>query len=179
LGTTSVLTLLFIATITATLFVRGVAAWRETNGAIDFIYSQQYQMARFLKSYYSGDSIAANDIGAINTYVDLRCLDLWGLGSVDVTKNKLAHTYSSNVIDQLARSRNAEIAIVYEGWYDDYGGLPRNWTLVARWKLDCVYCGGGDTVSFFALNEHAAGELRKNLSAFNGQLPARVQASIY
>lgn len=48
------------------------------------VYSQQVQIARFLSRFEQGASVAANDVGAINYYANIDCLDLVGLGDRDV-----------------------------------------------------------------------------------------------
>ena len=63
---------------------RSAAALAGFPVASHNIYQQQYQMARFLKTYYEGSSVAANDVGAINYMADLRCVDLVGLCNRDV-----------------------------------------------------------------------------------------------
>ena len=58
-------------------------------------------MAMFVKSYYEEKGVAANDIGAINYYADIKNLDLWGIGSIDVAKAKIERKYSTEYIAQL------------------------------------------------------------------------------
>ncbi len=47
-------------------------------------------MALFLKDFYAGNVVAANDMGAINYIADIRCLDLYGLASMEVADLKRA-----------------------------------------------------------------------------------------
>jgi hypothetical protein len=132
-------------------------------------------MARFLNRFYSGESVAANDVGAINYYADLHCLDLWGLGSIDVARARLDRTYDTDRIRQLARQNRTGIAIVYEAWISEFGGVPAEWQLVGRWKVDCVYCGGGNTVSLFAVDPGAAAELKTRLRLFSPDMPQQIE----
>jgi 4-amino-4-deoxy-L-arabinose transferase-like glycosyltransferase len=53
------------------------------------IYDQQIQMSRFLHTYYNESKVMANDIGAITYYTKIDLLDLVGLGSNSILKNKL------------------------------------------------------------------------------------------
>lgn len=160
---------------TATLGYRAYDSIILVERACSFTYFQQYQMARFLNRFYSGESVAANDVGAINYYADLHCLDLWGLGTVDVARARLDRTLDTDRIRQLAQQNRTGIAIVYEDWFSEFGGVPAEWQLVGRWKLDCVYCGGGNTISFFAVNPGAASELRTRLRLFSPELPQQVE----
>ena len=147
------------------------------------IYSQQYQMARFLSEYYQGASVAANDIGAINYFADLRCLDLVGLANIDVMRAKRRGTYSTDFIAYEAAKQRTEIALVYDSWFapkpkSEFGGppLPANWVRVARWSVPDFGILGSDTVSFYAVRPDARDKLRQNLQAFAPKLPRLVTA---
>ena len=65
------------------LLNRGGIALRDTPTYAKNIYQQQVQMAFFLKTYFSGETIVANDIGAISFFDDIRLVDLWGLASIE------------------------------------------------------------------------------------------------
>jgi hypothetical protein len=144
------------------------------------IYDQQYQMARFLETYYSGDAVAANDIGAINFMSDVRCLDLWGLGSVEVTRAKLAGAFNTSKIAELAALHQVRIALLYSVWFQGDESVPESWIKVGQWTIrECVVCGY-PTVSFYAIDENEAERLKQNLQAFSVRLPADViQAGAY
>ncbi len=53
------------------LCTRANNALRETPRATVNIYEQQYQMGLFLKEFYTGEVVAANDVGAINYLADI------------------------------------------------------------------------------------------------------------
>lgn len=156
---------------------RGLGAAVETPRAMTNIYEQQYQMAAFLRDYYQGAAVAANDIGAINYFADIRCLDLWGLGSADVARARLARRFDTAKILELGGARRISIAIIYSGWFEEFGGVPPEWLKVGQWRnLDCVVCGN-DTVSFYAADPSEAEPLKRNLKAFSARLPRYVVQS--
>lgn len=161
------------------LGLRGVIAIVQTPKACRNIYEQQYQMGLFLKTYYEGEAIAANDIGAINYYADIDCVDLWGLANMEIARAKRDGSYGPRVIQRVARSRHVTIAVAYEDWYLRYGGLPEEWIKVAEWTIrDNVVCGD-DTVSFYAVNPGHAGTLRENLKSFSQKLPGDVASRFF
>ncbi len=165
---------------TVFLLVRANRAIRETIPAMQNIYEQHYQMATFLREYYQEASVAANDIGAINFMADIRCLDLLGLGSAEVTRAKLLGQYDSSRIDELARSHRVQIAMIYSGWFNNEGGVPTRWVEMGEWNIHgCVVCGA-PVVSFYAVEPAEAERLKRNLREFSSRLPATVvQAGRY
>ncbi|GAG74496.1 unnamed protein product [marine sediment metagenome] len=60
-------------------------------------------MALFLQKYYKGECIGVNDIGAINYYADIDCLDLWGLSNVEVAIAKLSRTWDTEMISNITK----------------------------------------------------------------------------
>ena len=156
--------------------LRGAKALIETPKATKNIYEQQYQMGLFLKRYYQGKVVAANDIGAINYLADIRCLDLWGLADIEVGRAKYKKLYNKSMIEKIAYNRGVEIAIVYDNWFasSEIGGLPSSWKQAGQWKiLENVICGG-DIVSFYAVDTTKTQELIYNLQSFSNELPADV-----
>ena len=53
------------------LIIRAETSLKITSKASTNIYQQQYQMGLFLKTFYEGKAIAANDIGAVNYLADV------------------------------------------------------------------------------------------------------------
>ena len=69
------------------------------------IYQQQYQMGLlFLRRFYQDQPVAANDIGAINWLADIRCFDVWGLGSMEVARLKARGNLSPEALAAMAES---------------------------------------------------------------------------
>jgi hypothetical protein len=157
------------------LYVRASGAILHTPLAARNIDEMQYQMALFLHRDYPDGPVAANDIGAISYYNDFSLLDLYGLASMDVARAKIGGTYDTATIDRLTRESGARVIVVYDYWFDRYGGLPGAWVKAGEWHFtDCYVCGG-DTVSFYAPSALEADSLRAELDAFEASLPARVK----
>ena len=140
------------------------------------IYEQQYQMGLFLKKYYNGKCVAANDIGAINYIADIECLDLRGLGSRDTANYLVNDDLDEDNIYNLARKRDCKIAIIYEDakrWFD----IPTEWVKVGEWTIeDNVICYF-DTVSFWAVDPDEVDHLMDHLRDFSKYLPNSVSES--
>jgi hypothetical protein len=153
---------------------RAKAALSDTVAATGNIHGQQYQMGRFLRAYYQGASVAANDIGAINYLAELRCLDLWGLGTREVARAKRSNTYSTETIAALARERGTRIAIVYADWFTE-PTLPAAWIPAGRWTIPHNIVCGGETIEFLATDESELPHLVEALQAFSDSLPPAVR----
>ncbi|HEX8098186.1 MAG TPA: hypothetical protein VF507_09125 [Pyrinomonadaceae bacterium] len=155
----------------AALVHRGVVSLAQIPRATGNIYRQQYQVARFLHDYYDGQAVAANDVGAINFYADIECLDLWGLATDEVARAKRGGRYDARLIEKLARGRGAKVAVVYDSWLNEYGGAPEGWTPVGRWRIpDNIVCRD-DTVTFYAVADSETDRLIQSLAAFSARLP--------
>jgi len=153
---------------------RGGTSLFKISQAMNNIYSQQYQMGRFLARYYHREAVAVNDIGAINYLADLKAFDLWGVGNIEITRLKLQGDYGRGKIEELTRARGIKIALLYEDWFQTYGGLPKSWIKVGEWKIFRNVVCGGDTVSFYATNKAEAEQLARNLEEFASFLPLSV-----
>ena len=150
------------------------------------IYLQQWQTARFLTANYPGESIAANDIGAINYQADLHTLDLAGLASASVFEAKRADDYTTDVIAQLGARDHVQIAVAYDDWFSDnppfqsvLNGppLPSSWIRVRRWSVPEKQQLGSKTISWYALSPVEAAILRERLLRFEPSLPKEITVS--
>jgi len=154
---------------------RGVSALRFGPKASNNIYMQQYQMGRFLHEYYNGESIAANDIGAINYLADLKLLDIVGLGSIETAKAKREGRFSGKLVENLAKEKGVRIALVYD---KELKNSPTNWIKVGEWKIKNNVVGASDVVAFYAVNAEEASVLKKNMQSFTSKLPEGVEVTI-
>lgn len=140
------------------------------------IYEQQVQMARFLNTYYPGAAVAANDIGAINYFADIRCLDLIGLGSLDVAEESRDGRFVTADIDRVAQNHGVTIAILYDKWFPpgSHVAPPDHWETIGYWTIPDNVVAAAPTVTFYATSPDEAEQMRANLDAFRAQLPERV-----
>jgi len=164
--------------LTCPLSKRGVDAVLQIPQATTNIYEQQYQMGLFLKQFYQGQAIAANDVGAINYLADVRCFDLVGLGSLEIAKKK-GRLYQDE-INALAKSNNVKIAIVYEAWFENgrisFDGVPASWAEpVGQWRIKNNVVVANDTVSFYVVNALTRADLIKHLEQFASILPKGIE----
>lgn len=144
------------------------------------IYEQQVQMALFLHRYYDGSTVAANDIGAINYFNDLRCLDMIGLADRDVFRLKRRHAYTSEALAELARRAGVRVAVLYNPWFDGKAGpkVPASWRAAGDWRVKDNGFLGGDTVTFYAVEAGEYDRLVRSLREFGPDLPASVRQAI-
>jgi hypothetical protein len=142
------------------------------------IYQQQYQSARFLATYYSGQTVAVNDIGLASWAGNVHVLDLWGLGSGEVAQLRAHNQYTPDRIREITTREGAEIAVVYPGWFVTHGGLPDEWVPAGHWQvsLDSKANVGAALLFFFPLRRDGMDLLRKNLYEYASQLPPGVKA---
>ena len=154
--------------------LRATEAHNNTVQASHNIYQQQYLNGLFLKKYYNGVSMAANDIGAINFHASLKCLDLWGLGSRETMLIRRAGKTSTETIREVTQKRGVKIAVVYSSWFKDNMTLPEEWITVGTLSISHNVICGDDAVTFIATSPGEAEKLRQNLTEFSKTLPKDV-----
>lgn len=179
----SILIILLIILFLSPLFPRSFRSLKNVSQATSNIYEQQYQMGLFLDEFYSGDTIVANDIGAITFLTRIRLIDMNGLGSIEAARAIMSGDWTTQRIVELAQTRQARIAVVYDYKFErDYrgneiGGIPEQWIKVGQWRISNNIVCGSDTVSFYALDSSEAHPLTENLQAFSSRLPDSIQQS--
>jgi hypothetical protein len=156
---------------------RSAAAFSKAERACLNIFDQQYQMAKFLHSYYDDEVIAVNDIGAVSYFKKEKNLDLMGLANIKVARSKKENTCSPDFLDSLSRSEKAGVAIVFDGWFSD--SLLSKWNKVATWTIpDNVICQDS-TVTFYAIDKTKTGALRSHLQQYQPSLPYGVHVRYF
>lgn len=145
---------------------RAIVSLIQIPKASGNIYEQQYQMGRFLKQFYEGETIVANDIGAITFLADIGLVDFGGLASMEVVQMKKRGEFHGAYLDEYLASKGVSIAIIYDHVFDSYGGIPAHWVKVGEWTIeDNVVCASS-MVSFYAVKETAVEGLERNLQEF-------------
>jgi len=154
------------------LTLRGFNSLIAIPKATTNIYQQQYQMGLFLKEFYEGQTVIANDVGAINYLADIKCLDIDGFGSIEITRVSRKRQISAREVFSLAKSRQAKVALIYDAFHGQK--VPRQWIKVAQWTiLNNIVCAS-HTVSFYAVDPSEFNNLIKNLRLFSSRLPKDV-----
>lgn len=143
------------------------------------IYEQQVQMGRFVNMFYNSRKVALNDIGAVNYFSDIHCVDLWGLGNLDASKMRRSGIFGEKEIFELTTNDKADIAIIYDSWFMEEGCsvLPRGWKKAGEWKISNNIVASDDRVSFYAVKPQEEPVLIENLRHFSRLLPAGVVQS--
>lgn len=161
------------------LLTRAVRAESEVVQATHNIYSQQYQMGRFLQQHWPGARVAANDIGAISYYGDIELLDLVGLASAEVTGiRRRQGGLTSADLSRLTQQRSSQLTIVYESWFA--GVIPLDWRKAGEWTVSAQIVLSDKTVSFFAVDSspETAVRLVQTLSVYDERLPDGVASRL-
>lgn len=161
------------------LAYRGMKAAKKTHMAMTNVYEQQQQMAAFVNKYYAGKNVAVNDIGAVSYFGNAYITDLWGLGNREVLDAKANNEYNSQYIYNLAVENNINIIMVYDEWFEAYGGFSESFKKVGTWTISFNVVCGSPMVTFYAINETEENMLRSNLMEYNKLLPPTVKTEIF
>ena len=156
------------------LWSRATESRRLLAPACHNVFEQQVQMANFLREFYPGAAVAANDVMAISFFADIRLVDTFGLVSREVARAKRAGAYDQEVLRRLLAEKGVRVIVVYDAWAGEYGGQLPEWVPVGRWTIPHNVICGSETVSFYAPNAGLADELTRALQAFAPRLPADV-----
>jgi hypothetical protein len=159
------------------LGLRAFRSLREAPSASQNIFQQQYQIGLFLQKYYAHGATAVNDCGAVCFLSDTRILDIWGIGSLPIAVAKLARTYSSRSVEEMARRDSMDIALIYDSWLTPHGAIPGSWEKLGVWQIPNNLTCGDDTLSIYSLRPSGRETLLRNLQAFSAQLPTEVRQS--
>ena len=145
-----------------------IQATAETAAASYATYQQQYQMHRFVTSFYHGD-YAVNDLGLMSfqrppgVYV----LDLFGLASVEASQQT---DKSAAWMEDVTKRHHIPLAIVYPLWFD----IPSTWVPLAKMCVLPMSANLGDQcVNFYSTSSdtEAVAKLRAELIQFASTLP--------
>lgn len=132
------------------------------------IHLQQAQSARFVHDRLKAP-VAVNDLGLMAWGAPAYVFDLWGLGSPEALRARLAGA-GPGWAGPLLAARGVRVAILYEKWFGD--ALGPGWQPVADLTETLRRGRLGDwRVTFYAFGPEAAAELRTKLLDFAPTLP--------
>ena len=70
--------------------------------------------------------------------------------------------------------------MVYQPWFDQYGGLPANWIKIGEWTItDFNVVCGSITVDFFVLSGEDVISLKDKFKEFSILLPKSVTYKVF
>ncbi len=154
------------------LCLRGLWATSRVVRASANIYQQQWQMARICASVdLAGSSIAINDLGLMAYRSGARLVDLWGLGTPEVARLKVAKRYDKQAIADLLVRQRVGYVMVFDQWFAKGRNLPEDLILVARLKNSKNIVCLQDTVMIYATGLAEANKLREHLMHLPFKLP--------
>jgi hypothetical protein len=165
---------ILLCALALTLGIRTVRAVYLTPTGIRNIYDQQYQMGRFVQTYFDHDTVVLNDIGAVCFLSDAHVLDLVGLGSVQAATANLKRTYSSSWLRTWAQSNHASIAMIYP-----HIGPPVEWKPVATWTIPDNWIAGKSWMQIYDIDPAVRPTLINALRRFQAQFPAGVKQDLW
>ena len=160
------------------LHARALGSLKAVPSASHHIYQQQYQMGQFVRDMYDeGARIAVNDLGAVAFFSEARILDLYGLGSIQVTRAMRQQVFNTDEIRRLLHLQGTEILMVYTYWFQGESRLPQELIRVADWNVNPAYYWR--EVAFFATSVEAANTLSQRLHEYEETLPKSVSVVYY
>jgi hypothetical protein len=159
------------------LLSRAVRALTETPRASKNIFDQQYQMGLFLRRFYPGAAVVANDIGAISYLADVRLLDLYGLASMEVARARRAGGLGRETVARLAAAHRAQVVLIYRSWFSHL--LPQDWLEVGSWRAPEQVVVAHRVVSFYALDRAGHDRLLQSLRTFQSEMPGDVEVRLH
>ncbi|HEY2518355.1 MAG TPA: polysaccharide biosynthesis/export family protein [Polyangiaceae bacterium] len=164
---------LAIAAGTGPLWVRAMWVQGATPLAVQNIFQQQVQTARFLGRYFPNDPVAVNDIGAVAYYGDEPIVDLVGIATLDIAKAKsMKHDNRLTAAQVTSFTKDAPVAVVYEEWV---ANIPASWVRLARLRIDSNKVCALDHVAVYATSGEAVPRVLAALREFAPSLPPEVR----
>ena len=140
--------------------------------AVQNIYQQQYQMARFMQQYYPTSAIAANDIGAITFFSEMRLTDLMGIGDYEVFVLRQKKQLHATAVAGISARRGVRLAMIYDSWVSHF--VPPEWICVATWTIPDNFICGDAEVGIYAADDASAATLQQQIRDFSATLPPGV-----
>ena len=155
--------LLFIVVLSLPLFTRIGNSSKLTPTSNQYVYHVHYQLAQFVRTYYSGQAVLCQDVGAIAYYGNATIYDFGLLTHVNPIDLE-----SSAVLNL----KNIHMAVVFEYMLSGMW-TAQNWIWVGTWDLTSTV-GMRTIVYFYAPNSTDATYLYVSLMNFSESLDSSV-----
>lgn len=142
-----------------------------TPHASKSIYSQQYQMHRFLTEFWNQPA-AINDLGWAAYHNDQYILDIWGLGSMEALR--LQQTNPESWLANLVEGKNVDLAIIYKQAFAE--SIPASWQELATLTITGISITPAyREVNFFLINANQRDSVLAALNEFGETIPEGVE----
>ena len=156
---------------------RAVALMRFVPSFCEREYDRNHMSGLFLHEFYRDRTVAVCDLGATSWYSGSRLVDLWGLGTTDVTRAYRAGSFNRAWAANYCTEHQVEIAILHSFFVEGrLQGVPAGWTLVGSWRVQTHE--GPQTVCFFAVAPGSAERLAANLRMWRDRLSPRARLEL-
>jgi len=165
---------------------RAAAATRQIYYASKNVYDQQIQMAGFLQKYYNSAGVMANDVGAIQYFTNIKLLDLIGLTSNEICRERRLLGNGWNLESYIKShphiNEKYPIKMIYDNWFEinnksKYENL--GWIKTGElYTPNNVVCGDSK-VSFYTSDRNEVKQMVLSLKEFRKHLPKDVQLEVY
>lgn len=138
----------------------------EVPQASNNIYSQQFQMHRFVTEYYK-NPVAVNDLGWVAYENDNYVLDLWGLASFEALKSRLNEEH--DWIERITQEKDVRLVMVYKPWFPK---LPKSWVKIGDLETSGkLVTPAYYKVSFYSTNPDEVPYLKELILRYSKTLP--------
>ncbi|MGM0595816.1 MAG: hypothetical protein ACQES9_02135 [Myxococcota bacterium] len=164
--TTSIITIFLLLT----LMIRGGLSHTEVKTASHNIFSQQIQISHYLEKFYPYTKVGLNDIGAPSFFSNTEIYDLWGIGSFEISKEKIQGNFKQETIKKFLLSKQIPVLIVFREWFQPYGGIPHPYRSFAKLEITNNLICGSSAVYFYSSNRSIAAKIKKSLIAFQSEI---------
>lgn len=141
------------------LLPRGLSSLRALPQASHNIFDEQVHTARFVARHFDGEPVLVNDIGAVAYFSHAPFVDLMGLGDRETAKARgmrIDRPLAAGTLEKL--SERAEVAIVYEEWFQ--AEMPKSWVKVGEFRTTNNRVCAFPQVTIFATHERSVARVR-------------------
>lgn len=162
------------------LVLRGGWASGRIVRASANIYEQQEQLAQIFRAYpdMQETALAVNDLGLMAYRSGAKLIDLWGVGTTEVSRLKVQHRYDKRAISELLDKHRVGYVVVFDQWFARGRELPDDLVLVAKLSIKKDIVCFQDTVMIYATSQSGAGRLAAFLSHLPFRLPSGSRVEI-
>jgi len=127
--------------------------------------------AQFVRTYFRGQGVVVNDVGAMAYYSDADVLDMFGLCAIEpVLERRAEGGYDKHDVALWTDPLHPRLAIVQLSWGWVAPHVPDAWRKAAEVRLEPE----GRVLGFYAIADDLKGvDLRADIAEFYGPLAAR------